>query len=206
MPMELPAGTVPLGQNAYLFPSPAGGVVTDCFIIAHGGTPHSKDYRFNVPAGCTVNFFASGGNAHKMDEGPIKGFKVISAQNQGGAPAIERGNRIQAGASCRDYILAKAVGTHYEAEPDQNTYLGINQALNELAGAHAGLRWLPHYISIRNRTSWFRDTHIWLSKLIELVRAHDPRIVNFYCSHCRGYINGKSEAKNVAATGSQAYQ
>ena len=203
MSMDVPAGTVLIGDNAYLFPSPAGRGVTDCFIIAHGGTPQSKDYRFNVPAGCTVNFFTGGGNAMKMDHGPIQGFKVISALNQGAAPAIERGNRFAGGALCRDYILMKSVGSHYEAAPDENTYVGINQALNELAGAHAGLHWLPHYISIRNRTSWFCDTNIWLSKLIQQVRSVEPRIVNFYCAHCRGYVRGDVEKKYLKTVGAQ---
>jgi hypothetical protein len=203
MPMPLPANAVEIGANAYLFPSPVAAGVTDCFIIAHGGTPASKEYRFTVPAGCTVNFFADFGNAHKLDQGPAQGFKVLAGRNQGAAPPIGPRNRFTAGASIRDFILAKAVGTHYEAEPEQHTYMAVSQVLNELAGDHAGLQWLPHYVSIRYRTSWFRDTNIWLSKVIEQIRARDPTIVNFYCSHCRGYIPGAAEAKYLKSVGSQ---
>jgi hypothetical protein len=206
MPMELPAGTVEIGANAYLFPSPAGAGVTDCFIIAHGGTTYARDARFKVPAGCTVNFFTGAGSSFKMDQGPIEGFRVMAGRNQGGPPPIQRTNQFTEGASCRDYILAKAVGKHYEADPDGNTYIGINRGLNELAGPHAGLQWLPHYISIRNRTSWFRDTNIWLSKLIEQIRAYDSTIVNFYCSHCRGVLRGESEVTNLKTVGNQGLQ
>jgi len=206
VPMDLPAGTVEVGDNAYLFPSPAGMGVTDCFIVAHGGTPSIRERRFTVPAGCSVNFFIDHNQAHKMALGPIQGFKAISGRNQGRAPPIEPGRHFAAGVASRDYILSKAVGTHYKAEPDQNTYIGINRALNELQGAHAGLKWLPHYISIRNRTSVFCDTNIWLSKLIQQVRAANPAIVNFYCSHCRGLIDAKIEARCIGTAGGQAYQ
>ena len=101
------------------------------------------------------------------------------------------------------YLL---LSKHHEAEPEQNTYIGINRALNQLAGAHAGLQWLPHYVSLRNRTSWFRDTNIWLSKLIQEVRAVNPAIANFYCAHCRGFLGAKEETKYLKTVGGQAYQ
>ncbi len=203
MSMQLPAGTERLGENAYLFPSPAGRAVADCFIIAHGGTPHSRDYRFRVPAGCSVKFFAAAGNAHQMPRGPTGGFRVIAGQNGGNPPNIDPRHQFAAGADCRDYILGKAVGSHYEAEPEAHTYVEINRVLNALGGPHAGMQWLPHYVTIRNRTSWFQHTNIWLSRLIGLIRAHNPAIANFYCSHCRGYVRGDSEAKLVRSAGPQ---
>ena len=203
MPMEVPAGTVLLGANAYLFQSPAGAGVTDCFIVGHGGTPHGKDYRFKVPAGCSVKFFATAGNAHVMNHGPVAGFRAIAGQNGGAAPPIDARDQFAGGADCRDYILGKAIGRHYKAEPDAHTYVGINSTLNALAGLHAGLQWLPHYVTVRHRTSWFRDTNIWLSRLIKLARAHNPAIVNFYCSHCRGYVRGDDEASLVKSAGAQ---
>lgn len=102
MPMELPAGTVEIGANAYLFPSPAGRTATDCFIIAHGASTRIREARFKVPTGCTVNFFARPGNSHQMGGGPIQGFVVLSGRNQGNAPPIDRENQFAGGASCRD--------------------------------------------------------------------------------------------------------
>jgi hypothetical protein len=204
MPMDRPAGTVKIGANAWLFPSPSAQPVTDCFIIAHGGTPQAAPTYFQVPAGCTVNFFANLGMANLMGSGPIQGFKVIAGQNQGNAPAIDAGNRFAAGSTPRDYILGKALGRHYKAEPMANTYIGVNRALNELAGALVGLQWLPHYVSVRYRTSIFRDTNIWLSKLISQIRAHDATIVNFYCAHCRTPVYGDKEPAALKTVGSQA--
>lgn len=206
MPMPLPANAVKLGDNAYLFPSPSQGVVTDCFIIGHGGTPYEDERRFDVPAGCTVNFMVAGGDANKMDRGPVNGFKVIAGGNGGQAPRITAGNSLAGGASCRDYILPKAVGSHWEADPGNDDYNRINQALNDLAAPHAGLQWLPHYVSIRNRTSWFCDTNVWLSRVIKEIRGHDARIVNFYCANCRGYLREKAESKYLKTVGKQAYQ
>ncbi len=205
MPMDVPAGTVLIGNNAYMFPSPAGAGVTDCFILGHGGTPHAKDYQFTVPAGCTVNFLGEATKAYVMPGGgPVEGFRVMSGSNGGAAPAIDVRNRFAAGAVCRDYILAKAVGTHYKAAPAEGTYIAINATLNGLVGApHAGMQWLPHYVTIRNRTSIFRDTNIWLSKLIDLIRAANPAIVNFYCAHCRIWVRGDVETRSLKSVGSQ---
>jgi hypothetical protein len=202
--MQVPAGTVLIGDNAYLFRSPAGAGVTDCFIIGHGATVETGERRFTVPAGCRVNFFAESMKSLKLQAGPIEGFKAISGQNQGAAPRIDPANAFAAGASIRDYILGKAVGSHYKAAPEDDSYLKINQALNDLAERrHLGLQWLPHYVSIRNRTSWFCDTNIWLSKLIEQIRAYDGTIVNFYCAHCRVNILRAHEARTLKTVGSQ---
>jgi hypothetical protein len=201
--MDVPAGTILLGDNAYLFRSPSTNVVTDCFIIAHGGTPAVKDTRFTVPAGCTVNFFTRPERTLQLGSGPIAGFTAMAGRHGGNPRPIDAENRFAAGASCRDYILAKAVGKHFKAAPSENTYVGINAALNALAGPHAGLQWMPHYISIRDRTSWFCDTNVWLSKVIELTRAYDARIVNFYCAHCRSVLRGADETKNLKTVGAQ---
>jgi hypothetical protein len=209
MSMPLPANAVKLGDNAYLFPSPSVRPVTDCFIVGHGGTPNDpkiEDKHFTVPAGCTVNFFVGGERSNVMNKGPVDGFTVMAGENGGRAPNIARGNSFEGGSNCRDYILAKAVGSHYEADPGYNTYSRINQALNGLAGDHAGLQWLPHYVSIRNRTSWFCSTNVWLSRVIKEIRAHDATIVNFYSANCRVYLVGDDAKKYTKSAGSQAFQ
>ena len=48
-----------------------------------------------------------------------------------------------------------------------------------------GLRWLPHYVSIRNRTAWGEDKNIYLSKLIKRIQNYNQAIVEFYCANCR---------------------
>src|SRR5262249_20618359 len=75
-------GIVDIGDNAYLFPSQAAGQVTDCFILAHGGTPSDtglQDYRFTVPAGCSVYFFVAGGMTNRLPGpgDPVGGFRAI---------------------------------------------------------------------------------------------------------------------------------
>jgi hypothetical protein len=130
MPMPLPANAVTIGDNAYLFPSPSCNPVTDCFIMGHGGTPNDPkidDRYFTVPAGCTVNFFVGGGKANKMSEGPVNGFKVMVGQNGGQAPEISPGNSVGGGKNCRDYILAKAVGSHWKADPGFDDYTRITK-------------------------------------------------------------------------------
>ena len=198
MSMTLPAGAVKLGEKAYLFPSRSAAAVTDCFIVGHGGLPSNGrkgiDYKFTVPNGCTVNFLAKGGQSLSMS-GPVSGFTVIAGGNGGNPPSIDKGNSFASGKKCGDYIIAKALGTHAptgggtpETMAEKN-YAAVDLALQQVAGPHAGLQWLPHYVSIRNRTSWIEDTNVFLSKLIELIRAHDATIVNFYCAHCRDNLS-----------------
>jgi Putative adhesin Stv domain len=214
MSMTLPAGTVPLGEKAYLFPSPSAQAVTDCFIIAHGGLPSIRrkgiSYNFKVPDGCTVYFMAKGGQPFKAS-GPVSGCRAIAGENGGQPPAVGSGNTRKARSLCGDYILAKALGTHAptggtpETMAEKN-YTAVNQTLNQLAGPHAGLQWLPHYVSVRNRTSWLEDTNIFLSRLIELVRAYDATIVNFYCAHCRDNLSDDKSVKYLKTAGPQSYQ
>ena len=111
--MTLPAGAIEIGANAYLFRSPSAAPAADCFIIGHGATPKSREYRFTVPQGCTVNFLVPGGQPNFSRGGPILGFKAIAGQNQGSPPKIAVGNCLGEGSSSRDYILGKAVGRHW---------------------------------------------------------------------------------------------
>jgi hypothetical protein len=153
-----------------------------------------------------LNFFVGGGKANKMSEGPVNGFKVMVGQNGGQAPEISPGNSVGGGKNCRDYILAKAVGSHWKADPGFDDYTRINQALNELVAQHTGLQWLPHYGSIRNRTSWFCNTNVWLSRVIKEIRDYKVTIVNFCCGNCRSYLYGEDAKKNVKSAGTQAFQ
>ena len=88
----------------------------------------------------------------------------------------------------------------------EKDYTAVNQALNDLAGVHVGLQWLPHYVSVRHRTSVLKSKNIFLSKLIALVRAHDGNIVNFYCAHCRDNLSNADSAKHLKHAGAQRYQ
>ena len=214
MAMQKPGqnAIVDIGDNAYLFPSQAGGQVTDCFILAHGGTPSDarlKDYHFTVPDGCKVLFFTPGGMANKLPGpgDPVGGFRAICGSV--GSPSIvksriDKNSTKDGGQNCRDYILAKGVGDHYHPAPDQNHYLLIAQELADMAAnPHAALQWLPHYVSIRNRKAWGKSTNVWLSRIISDIRAWDANVVNFYCANCRGYLDGDTARKAIKSAGSQ---
>ena len=58
-----------------------------------------------------------------------------------------------------------------------------------------GLRWLPHYVSIRNRTAWGEDKNINLSKLIKRIQNYNQAIVEFYCANCRTIMDKKLTQK-----------
>ena len=175
MAMQKPGqgAIVDIGDNAYLFPSQAGGQVTDCFILAHGGTPSGtklKDYYFTVPAGCEVHFFSAGGMNNKLPGSgdPVGGFRAMCGSV--GSPSlldsrIDKHSTKKGGQDCRDYILAKGVGDHFDAAPDRNHYVLIAQELADMAAnPHASLQWQPHYVSVRNRKAWGKSTNIWLSR------------------------------------------
>ena len=66
-----------------------------------------------------------------------------------------------------------------------------------------GLRWLPHYVSIRNRTAWGEDKNINLSKLIKQIQNYNQAIVEFYCANCRTIMDKKLTQKTLLDTGSQ---
>lgn len=215
MPMPKPAAQgaiVAIGDNAYLFPSQAGGTVTDCFILAHGGTPSGvklTDYYFTVPAGCSVHFFAAGGQSNKLPgpRDPVGGFRAMCGSV--GKPSLlqsqlDKSSTRTGGQRCRDYILAKGVGDHFKAAPDRNHYVLIAQELADLAAnPHASLQWLPHYVSIRNRQAWGKSTNIWLSRLISEIRAWNDDVADFYCANCRGYLDGAEAKKYIKSAGGQ---
>jgi hypothetical protein len=215
MVMPRPAGLnaiVELGDNALLFPSQAAGPVTDCFILGHGGTPSGtkfKDYYFTVPAGCSVSFFTGGGSSNKLPGpgDPVGGFRAIAGSAGGPSQLqqrIQKHSTIVAGKPCRDYILAKAVGSHWKATPDQNHYVLIAQELANIAADPSfALKWQPHYVSIRNREAWGMSTNIWLSRLISEIRAWDNTVVDFYGANCRGYLDGAKATKYIKSAGSQ---
>ena len=93
MAMQKPGqgAIVDIGDNAYLFPSQAGGQVTDCFILAHGGTPSGtklKDYYFTIPAGCEVNFFSAGGMNNKLPGSGGSRWRLPRDLRLGGQPKL----------------------------------------------------------------------------------------------------------------------
>lgn len=209
MPMNLPAGAQTLGDNAYLFPSPAGRVA-DCLISAHGGAAYigaeGRGFTFTVPAGCTLYFMATGGSAFKAT-GPVTGFRAIVAENAGRAPAIPRGDTFTAGSSCTDYVLAKAHGTHWKSETMvEKNYAAIAAALSDLHGAFTPLQWLPRYVSIRNRHAFRTHKYVFLSKVIADIIAHDATITNFYLMHCRVNLGDAASRSIMRDITGQAFQ
>lgn len=209
MPMNLPPGARALGDNAYLFPSPAGQV-TDCVVFAHGGAvsigAEGIDFSFTVPAGCTLYFMASGGKPFSTT-GPVTGFKAIAAANGGHPPTVDRIDTRTAGSTCTDYVLAKAHGTHWTAETmAEKDYAAIATALNGLYGQFKTLQWVPHYVSIRNRHAFRTHKYVFLSKVISDVIAHDATITNFYLMHCRGQVSDTQSRAILRDVTGQAFQ
>jgi hypothetical protein len=178
---------IELGRHLYLFESPAAGI-TDCLIIAHGAS--SAEHRFRVPNGTTVYFKAGHNQAANLADGPIFGY---DGHNFSGDQHFNHAHNQMygAGRDVPDQILGKAHGDHWD-DPAQRGpaeyYLAIRSWMNQVQNVnHAA--WLPHLVTIRNRKMPFMKDYVWLSRVIELVQAHDPTIVNFYSMACRGAAN-----------------
>lgn len=217
MPMTLPPNASEVGEYAYLFESPAGANVADCYVSAHGGDASflADGYysitdiptEFTVPAGCTVNFFADVGHSHVSAGGRVAYLKAISSRGLtvGATPPIDAKNTHAAGQVCKDYVLGKNLGGHGGNE--QPTYLEMSQAMDDVSNDPLlVMRWLPHFVTIRNRERPGMNKFIYLSRLIKDVRRVNNQIVNFYCGNCRDRLDDKLAKQLRKKAGKQAYQ
>lgn len=179
MPMQLPANTDSIGEHAYLIRSPDPGM-TDCLIIAHGGSV--GDQEFTVPTGKTVRFFVPHAHAYSTSSGLAALKDAVSSHGRKG---FFTGLTRTEGSSCRDYILGKGLGSHGPSSLVV-TYQEIRDELDQMATTPGtGTNWIPHVVTIRNRTNGLVHKHVWLSKLIDEILAVDGRITTFYSCNCR---------------------
>jgi hypothetical protein len=88
----------------------------------------------------------------------------------------------------------------------EKSYLAVSQTMNSMMGDHTSLQWIPHYISIRNRTSSLTNRSIYLSKLISDIRKYRSHISEFYCAHCRSPMNYLESEKRSDNIGKQKFQ
>jgi hypothetical protein len=197
--MSTPTGAIEIGGNAYLFASPDPGM-RYCFIVAHGSTPDTSSYRFNVPAGKAVLFQTEAGFSNRMEYGPVRAYRELIRQGRVALPATNR----YEGGSCPDYILGKAVGYHWRDTGVQaeQSYSNILNAVRSDPTAIEPF-WVPHFVTVRNRTSLFEDKNIWLSKLIELILKWDGQISIFICGNCRN--QEEMTPYLIGTAGRQAY-
>jgi hypothetical protein len=211
MPMDLPPEAVAIGDNAYLFPSPIiRRRIDQCFIVGHGGALAGNPAHFTVPAGCTLYFLVDA-KENYLARGPVSGFKAISKDSNGAAPVIKAENTFAGGSRCVDYVLEKAHGSHMDRGLQLETfqeksYLAISQTMNELIGDYTSLKWIPHYVSIRNRTSSFTNQFVYMSKLISDIRKYRSHITEFYCAYCRSPMGYPSSDKRLKNIGEQKFQ
>ncbi len=88
----------------------------------------------------------------------------------------------------------------------EKSYLAVSQTMNDINTNHTSLQWIPHYVSIRNRTSSLTNQFIYLSKLISDIRKTRSHISEFYCAHCRSPINYLASEKRLDNIGKQKFQ
>src|SRR5690242_14819132 len=136
MPMQLPEGTIAVGQHAYLFVSPAEGM-QDCMILAHGGAI-DLSRRFDVPSDMEVIFYTDAGRSITMGRGPLKYYEGKTGNLQ--MPAANL--RYNSGRPCPDYVLGKSVGTHWKVEAERSTYTDIRRSIDNLAAPGSGANWV----------------------------------------------------------------
>ena len=198
----LAQGQVAIGENLYLFTSPAGATA-DCLIIAHGGTV--PGYKFKVPNGVTIYYTTAFDSKGVYEHGP---YAVYS----GVRPAVPPGQQAQAGAVITDLAQGKAVGDHWRnsdhAVKEGEHYLALRSQMDwkQLkAKPGLGTNWLPHLVTIRNRKRPGVSRLIWLSRLIQEVQGYNAGITDFYVTSCRAVLDNHPELIAKAA-GSQAYK
>ncbi len=184
---------VALGDYVYFFESPAAGM-RDCAIMAHAGTVRER--FFYVPNGVSVKFNSNPGQRSQLNLGPMR--SITSHQT---SPMPGRDNLYISGNRCSDQVLGKIMGAHWDdrvTRVEGRYYELMSQAIsmNSTLGS-----WAPHLVLIRNRKFPLANEYIWLSKVIQLVRAHNANVSNFYSFGCRNY--GDNLARHA---GTQAYQ
>jgi hypothetical protein len=177
---------VALGDYIYFFRSPADRM-TDCAILGHGG--HVPDHRFELPANVTVVYQVAYNRPLTLYQGPM-GSTLTGVAGGGAGTERHTGPR-----HLIDQVLTKNLGEKHWEDPKTRVtgqyYLAMEARQTELSGAGQGANWAPHVVTIRNRRYPGSNDAVWLSKVIELVRAHDPTIVTFYPYACRGIVGEK---------------
>ncbi|HEX2829783.1 MAG TPA: hypothetical protein VHP37_25780 [Burkholderiales bacterium] len=166
MAMERAADQQDIVDQLYFFESPNQGD-TRCLILAHGGQLRGDD-QFNLN-GITMKFFVEHGEALESNTARL----VL------GLP------RVNEASPCRDYSLAKFLGSH----GDGKTYTQLRDLMLVRYGASPNL--CPHIVSVRNRSIFKAGKIIKLSEAIRLVTAHRPAINEFWIGGCRGEHKGK---------------
>lgn len=189
--MSVPANSITLGENAYLLNS-THNEMFDCLVIAHGGIL-DDNRQFKVPAEVTIVFFVEPNETHEVAEleDLIKTRQALVT------------TRYAAAALCPDYILSKALGMHFEG--DSMTYSEVRTLLDADTPGHRQ-NWLPHIVTVRNRTSIFKKQYIWLSTLINLIRAAKPNVTTIYCTNCRNHVNRDKDAHYRGSVGAPALE
>lgn len=185
MAEQKPANTIDLGTQAYMIESPLNPMA-DCLVMAHGGSI-DKTQKFTVPVGITVQFFVAAGSSNNAPNGPM-GFiqDQIETKSAGRPIGVGVGRRTyEPGSACPDYILAKALGTHWKVVANRASYLEVRNMLHDPDNPGNGLNWIPHVVTVRNRTSIFRKQNVWLSSLINAIITAKPQITTIYCGNCR---------------------
>ena len=201
MAERMPANTIKLGSNAYLIESPNPDI-GDCLVMAHGASV-DRTRKFTVPAGVTVRFFVDAGDKNTA-HGGILPFIAQHIQDRGNGVVADEGagrRTYVAEQPCPDYILSKALGRHFRDAGGQASYLQVRNALHGVQYPGNGANWIPHVVTVRNRTSPFLNQNIWLSTLIAAIRRAKPGVENIYCANCRSVAEDRANALTKTAGG-----
>lgn len=198
MAEQMPSNTIALGDNAYMIESP-DPAIADCLVMAHGGGV-DKTRKFTVPAGVTIQFFAQAGNANKAPDGIGQFIRKQMLDKSAGLPIAEGTGRrtYPAQSACPDYILSKALGSHFKNVNGRASYLQVRNLLHDNANPGNGINWIPHVVTVRHRTSIFLNKNIWLSTLVADILAAKPGITTIYCANCR--VDAEERKKQLLKT------
>ena len=200
--MTLPTNIIRLGDNAYMFPSPASDI-TDVFIIAHGACPDGSR-SFTVPDNVKVTFFAAPNQPYNPHIGPLA---VIKEQIKLGNTTKNHelgyeetnpnsnGTNYPAGSLCTDYILGKVLGNHMPKPSDHTSYGEVHDLMADYRDW-----WVPHIVTVRSRSAIGTHTNMWLSTLIALIMAEKKDTTRIYCGNCRVEKEGMFDKWNLRRT------
>jgi hypothetical protein len=178
-----PANTLEIGANAYLLESPLAGT-TDCFVMAHGGSVDNSQ-KFDLPAGVSVKFFVRAGVSNQAPAGPLGFIRTQMDRHNAGQEVGSADRAFTYVGSCPDYILQKAFDTHWKVAGVRAKYVDIRNEMDGRAVPGHGANWIPHIVTVRNRTSIFRDKNVWLSTLVKEILKAKPAVTTIYCGNCR---------------------
>jgi hypothetical protein len=144
-----------------------------CYIGAHGGQ-FATDYvvdnmAFQVPQGCTVNFYAPAGYSFAMWTKHLRTQQPLTNSSQ-------NDNHYTAGQKAPNYLLSKFAGRHGEgaaAAAQEEDYVGWQQIAGDADVV---------IVTIRNR--WYRSA-VTLKTVIADIRSKYKQFTTFNCMFCR---------------------